>query len=210
NAGGGIYGRQLKLTKVYDDQLANNRQAVQTALSDRAFATFGATALFTGASLLAAANQPTFMWNINPEFAGHNNIFGNVGALCFDCIDTYRPFIAKQLGATKVAIIAYGVAQQSVECAAGIEASYRKYPVAKVVFVDNSLPFQAPLTADVAAMKSKGVQLVDTCVDFEESYALAKEMRKQGMHAVQEQPYGYDADFVAKNGALLEGSIVYA
>src|SRR5262245_13463326 len=122
NAGGGIYGRQLKLTKVYDDQLANNRQAVQTALSDRAFATFGATALFTGAPRLSAANQPTFMWNINPEFAGHNNFFGNVGALCFDCIDTYRPFIAKQLGAKKVGIIAYAVSQQSVECAAGIEA----------------------------------------------------------------------------------------
>jgi ABC-type branched-subunit amino acid transport system substrate-binding protein len=211
NAGGGIYGRQLKLTKVNDDQLGANRQAVQTALAgDNAFATFGAASLFTGAPVLAAANQPTFIWNINPEFAGHNNIFGNVGALCFDCTDTYRPFIAKQLGATRVAIIAYGVAQQSVECAKGIEESFRKYPVAQVVFVDNSLPFQAALGADVAAMKSKGVQLVDTCIDFEESYALAKEMQKQGLHAVQEQPYGYDADFVAKNGALLEGSIVYA
>ena len=211
NASGGIYGRQLKLTNVHDDQLGNNRQAVASALAgDNAFATFGATSIFTGASLLAAANQPSFVWNINPEFAGHNNIFGNVGALCFDCTDTYRPFIAKQLGVTKVGIVAYGVAQQSVECAAGIQASYRKYPVAKVVFVDNTLPFAAPLSADVAAMKSKGVQLVDTCIDFQESYTLAKEMNKQGMRAVQESPYGYDADFVAKNGALLEGSIVYA
>ena len=31
NAGGGIYGRQLKLKNVHDDQLGNNRQAVQTA-----------------------------------------------------------------------------------------------------------------------------------------------------------------------------------
>jgi ABC-type branched-subunit amino acid transport system substrate-binding protein len=211
NAGGGIYGRKLKLGTVHDDQLGNNRQAVQTALgSDNAFATFGATAIFTGASVLAAANQPTFIWNINPEFAGHNNIFGNVGALCFDCSDTYRPFIAQQLGAKKVGVIAYGVSQQSQLCAAGVEASFRKYPVADLVFVDKSLPFQAPLTADVAAMKRKGVQLVDACIDFSESYALAKEMQKQGLHAVQEQPFGYDADFVAKNGAPLEGSIVYA
>jgi branched-chain amino acid transport system substrate-binding protein len=211
DAGGGIYGRQLKLTAVHDDQLGNNRQAVQAALAaDNAFATFGATPIFTGASALAVANQPSFVWNINPEFAGHNNIFGNVGALCFNCTDTYRPFIAKQLGATKVAIIAYGVSQQSIECAAGIKESYRKYPVANVVFVDNSLPFQAPLAADVTAMKQKGVQLIDTCIDFQESYELAREMERQGMHAVQEQPYGYDADFVAKNGALLEGTIVYA
>lgn len=40
NAGGGIYGRQLKLTKVRDDQLGNNRQTVQAALpQDNAFAT---------------------------------------------------------------------------------------------------------------------------------------------------------------------------
>jgi ABC-type branched-subunit amino acid transport system substrate-binding protein len=211
NAGGGIYGRQLKLTDVHDDQLGNNAQAAHAALaSDNAFATFGATSVFTGAPVFAAANQPTFTWNINPEFAGHNNIFGNVAAICFDCVDSYRPFIAKQLGATKVGIIAYGVSQQSIECAAGIKASYEKYPVAQVVFDDNSLPFQAPVAADVTQMKNKGVQLVDTCVDFQESYSLAKEMQKQGMRAVQESPYGYDADFIKKNGALLEGSIVYA
>jgi ABC-type branched-subunit amino acid transport system substrate-binding protein len=211
NEGGGIYGRQLKLTAVHDDQLGNNQQTVRSALSaDDAFATFGATALFTGAPVFAAANQPTFIWNINPEFAGHNNIFGNVGALCFNCTDTYRPFIAKQLGVKKVGIIAYGVAQQSVECAAGVKASFKKYPVADVVFVDDSLPFQAPLTADVSAMKKKGVQLVSACIDFQESYALAREMEKQGMHAVQESPYGYDADFIAKNGDLLEGSIAYS
>jgi ABC-type branched-subunit amino acid transport system substrate-binding protein len=211
NAAGGIYGRKLRLGTVHDDQLGNNRQAVQTALgSDNAFATFGAAAVFTGATVLAAANQPTFIWNINPEFAGHNNIFGNVGALCFNCSDTYRPFIAQQLGAKKVGVIAYGVAEQSQQCADGVEASFRKYPVADLVFVDKSLPFQAPLTADVAAMKRKGVQLVDACIDFSESYALAKEMQKQGLDAVQEQPFGYDADFVAKNGGPLEGSIVYA
>src|SRR5438132_1134737 len=64
NSSGGIYGRQLKLTKVNDDQLGSNAQTVTRALAqDNAFATFSATNLFTGAQLLARANQPTFSWN---------------------------------------------------------------------------------------------------------------------------------------------------
>jgi hypothetical protein len=211
NSSGGIYGRQLKLTQVHDDQLGNNAQAVQAALSgDNAFATFGATNLFTGAELLARANQPSFIWNINPEFAGKNNLFGNVGSICFTCASHFMPWIAKQTGATKVGVIAYGVSQESKDCASGVRNSLQKiYPTAQVVFFDDSLPFAAPLAADVTAMKNKGVQLVGTCVDFNESLTLGKEMLRQGMTAVQVQPNGYDADFVAKNAQPLDNSVVY-
>jgi branched-chain amino acid transport system substrate-binding protein len=210
NDGGGIYGRQLKLAKVHDDQLGANAQAVQTALSDKAFATFGATALFTGADLLGRANQPTFTWNINPQFAGHNNMFANTGSICFNCSSHFLPFLAKQLGATKVGVIAYGVAEESKECANGAKASIDRFsPTAKVVFLDNSLPFAAPLAAQVTQMKNKGVQLIGTCVDFGESFTLGKEMLRQGLKAVQVQPNGYDADFIAKNADALEGSIIF-
>src|SRR5436190_4086065 len=94
NSNGGIYGRQLKLTKVYDDQLGQNAQAVRAALTDKPFATFVASVLFTGAPLLARANQPTFTWNINPEFTGKNNFFANLGALCFKCAGHILPYLA--------------------------------------------------------------------------------------------------------------------
>jgi ABC-type branched-subunit amino acid transport system substrate-binding protein len=208
NSGGGIYGRQLKLTHVYDDQLGNNSQMVTKALADKTFATFGASVLFTGATLLARANQPTFIWNINPEMAGKNNIFANLGALCFNCPGHILPWLAKQLNATKVGIIGYGVSQESKDCAAGIKASFVQYPTAQVVYSDDSLPFAAPLAADVTAMKNKGVQLVGTCIDINESFTLGKEMQRQGLNAVQSLPNGYDRDFMAKNGAALEGSLV--
>ena len=57
-------------------------------------------------------------------------------------------------------------------------------------------------------MKEKGVNFVMTCVDLNESFTLGKEMQKQGMQAVQSLPNGYDANFVSKNAALLEGDIV--
>jgi ABC-type branched-subunit amino acid transport system substrate-binding protein len=211
NDTGGLYGRQLKLTKVHDDQLGNNAQTVTAALAnDNAFATFGATSLFTGAPLLARANQPTFIWNDNPEFAGHNNFFADVGAICFTCASHFLPFIAKNVGATKVGIVAYGVAQESKDCAEGLKASIEQfYPQAQVVFFDDSLPFAAPLSADVTAMKNRGVQLVGTCVDYNESLTLGREMQRQGLNAVQLMPNNYNAQFVAQNAAPLENGVVY-
>src|SRR5205085_7962909 len=72
----------------------------------------------------------------------------------------------------------------------------------------DSLPFAAPLAADVTAMKNKGVQFIGTCIDINESFSLGKEMQRQGLTAVQELPNGYDADFMAKNGGPLENAIV--
>ncbi len=209
NDAGGIYGRQLKLVNVRDDQLGSNAQAVQASLAnDNAFATFGAAVLFTGAKALAHANQPTFIWNINPEFAGKNNMFAEKGALCFKCAGHVLPWVAKQLGATKVGIIAYGVSAESTDCADGIKNSFTKYPTAKVVFMDKSLPFAAPLSAQVTAMKNAGVGFIGTCIDLNESFALGKEMKRQGMKAVQGLPNGYDPAFVSKNADVLENALV--
>jgi ABC-type branched-subunit amino acid transport system substrate-binding protein len=209
NSAGGIYGRKLKLTIDRDDQLGSNQQTVQASISqDNAFATFVGTVFFTGAGLLAAKNQPVFMWNINKEFNNHPTFFANDAALCFTCAGHAGPFLAKQLGATKIGVLAYNIAQQSTDCATGIKASFAKYPTAKVVYADESLGFAQPLGPQVSEMKQKGVQLVLTCVDLQESFTLAKEMKKQGMKAVQQLPNGYDQNFIAKNGDLLEGSIV--
>jgi ABC-type branched-subunit amino acid transport system substrate-binding protein len=209
NANNGIYGRKLVIGADRDDQFGQNRQTVQQSLAqDNAFATFSATTLFTGVDLLAKAKQPLFMWNINPEFAGHPTFFANEGALCFTCALHVLPWLAKQLGAAKVGVLAYGIAQQSKDCAKGIQNSFAKFPTAQIAYFDDSLGYAQTLGPQVTAMKQKGVTFVMTCVDLQESFTLAKEMQKQGMKAVQSLPQGYDPDFIAKNGALMEGSIV--
>jgi ABC-type branched-subunit amino acid transport system substrate-binding protein len=208
NHNGGIYGRKLVVKYDRDDGF-NQRPAVQQSLAqDKAFATFVADALFTGADLLARAEQPTFVWNINPEFAGHPTFFAQTPAICYTCAGHQYPYLAKQLKATKVGVLAYGIAQQSKDCAKGIQNSFAKYPTAKVAYFDDALNYAQPLGPQVTAMKQKGVTLVMTCVDLNESFTLGKEMQKQGMQAVQSLPNGYDANFVSKNAALLEGDIV--
>ena len=211
NSKGGIYGRKLKITSQRDDIIGlQNQEQVQASLAeDNTFATFIATLQFGGADALAAAGQPTFIWNINPEMAGHDNIFANLGALCLGCSGQVAPYIAQQLKLTKVGVLGYGVAQSSKLCAQGIKESFAKYPTAQVVFYDDTIGFAEPnLSAQVAQMKQKGVDFVQTCMDINEVILLGKEMQKQGLKAVQQLPNGYDKDLVANNADVLEGSIV--
>jgi ABC-type branched-subunit amino acid transport system substrate-binding protein len=119
------------------------------------------------------------------------------------------PYIAQQLKVTKVGILGYGVAQSSKLCAQGIRDSFTKYPTAQVVFYDDTIGFAEPnLSAQVAQMKEKGVDFVETCMDINEVILLGKEMQKQGLNAIQQLPNGYDNDLVANNAEVLEGSLV--
>jgi ABC-type branched-subunit amino acid transport system substrate-binding protein len=211
NSEGGIYGRELKITNERDDIIGTqNQEQVQASLAeDDAFATFLASLGFAGADELEAAGMPTFIWNIRPEMAGHENVFGNVGAICFGCAGQILPFMVEQLGATKVGILAYGVANESKLCAQGNRESIEKYSDAEVAFYDDTIQFAAPdLSAQVAQMKQNGVDFVTTCMDINETIVLGKEMQKQGLDAVQQLPNGYDATLVAANADVLEDSIV--
>jgi ABC-type branched-subunit amino acid transport system substrate-binding protein len=211
NSTGGIYGRKLKIVNNRDDQMSQNQQQISASLAnDNAFATFIATPTLSaqGIEQLDQHHQPTFVWNINPEIIGHNNVFGTIGALCFSCYGTGGPFLAQQLHFTKVAILGYGVTASSKECAGAVKLSFEKYPSAQVVFFDDALQFaQADLSSDVAQLKAKGAQLIFTCIDQNESVILGKELVKQKSTAIQLLPNSYDSTFVAANAPYLEGDI---
>jgi len=209
----GIYGRKLRLTSQRDDQVAMNRQEVQALLSeDDVFAALPiAVLLFTGADLLAQSGVPTFGWNINAEWgseqaAGPPNLFGEKGSyLCFTCAGQPVPWLARQVKAKKVGLLAYQ-SPQSADCAKGVEASFDKYPSADIAFLDTSLSFGASdLSTDVSRMKDEHVDLVVTCMDTNGTLTLAKEMKKQGLDAPQYLS-NYDHDFIAKNAPFFEGS----
>jgi len=212
NAAGGIYGRKLVISANRNDGFINNQQTVKQSLAqDHAFATFIASPLFDGANNIGASNpqMPTFIWNINQEFAGKPNMFGNAGALCFTCVGQGLPFLAQSQHIKKVAALAYSSPAASKNCAAGIKASFAKYPSAQVVYFDDNLQLgQADLSAQVSQMKNKGVQLIATCIDQRETLILAKELAKQHLDAVQSLPNSYDSQFASENAQYFEGSFV--
>ena len=219
NEDGGIYDRELQLVAQHDDEVANNAAAVQELLSqDDVFAVMPiASLLFTGADELVRANVPTFGWIINPEWEGSDddpraNLFGQVGSfLCFDCAGPTTPFLADQLGAHNIGLLAYNV-PQSAECATGIERSFEQYTesgAATVVFSDKSLSFGiTDLSVQVSQMKDADVDLVLTCMDLQGVVALAQEMNRQSLDAVQYLPNGYDPELLTEFGDLFQGSVV--
>jgi ABC-type branched-subunit amino acid transport system substrate-binding protein len=211
NSQNGIYGRKLKITSDRDDNFLQNEQTVKTSLAqDKAFATFIASPVFSGAPDIAAAtSMPTFLWNINPEMAGHPNIFGTIGAICNNCLDMGTPAFLKQEGYSKIGVLAYGVTASSKDCANAVKNSLKKYPTAQVVYFNNSLAFAQPdLSAQVSDMKKAGVQYIYTCIDTSEALILGKELKRQGLNAVQQLPNAYDQQFVQQNAQYLEGDYI--
>lgn len=219
NAKGGIWGRKIKLTSKRDDQTGNNATEAQAMLSqDNVYAAFIATELFTGASKLQAAGIPTFGWNINAEWEGPKNFFPNIRPVCFSKCPPQphiTPWVAQQARAHKVAVLAYNVPQSS-DCAKGVVSSFKKFGGdvgARLVYDDESLAFgQTDYSAQVSKMKSAGVDFLSTCMDYNGDYAVAKEMKKQGLtnKVTFFHPNLYDAAFVKKNPEALEGGIVQA
>jgi ABC-type branched-subunit amino acid transport system substrate-binding protein len=211
NSTGGIYGRKLKVVAKRDDQLANGKAEAEGLLAqDNVFAALPiAELLFTASDTLAKANIPTFGWNVNKEWTGPPNFFEQEGALCFDCPGVGVPWLAKELGKKKIGLLAYGV-EQSSDCAKGTKASFDKYPVATVAYDDLSLPFSSAVdfSTDVQKMKDAGVDMVTTCMDQNGVLGLTREMKKQGLDALQYLPNAYDHDFMNSYGDLFEGSYV--
>ncbi len=211
NSQGGIYGRKLELVTPRDDAMVNNLKEVQGMLSeDNVFAAVGLATIFNfnGAAALEQAGIPSFGWNLNEEWTGKSNLFGNSGALCLGCAGVELPWMAKQLHKTTVGVLAYNVAD-SKACGEGVRKSFEQYPTAKVGFYTDSLSFGTPdFSVEVGKMKQAGVDFITTCMDTNGVLAIAKEARKQTLDAIQYVPNGYDQAFMRVNGQFFDGSIV--
>src|SRR5262249_48642059 len=154
---------------------SNNRQEVQGLLGDNVFAAVPmATNLFSGAQLLVDAKIPTFGWDIQCEFGcesntpGPPNLFGAAGSfICFTCgYQGPSQYLAQVLHRQRVGIVGYNV-QQSAGCATGARKAFEATKAANVVFEDNSLVFGSPdFKNTVSQMKSKNVNFIISCIDF--------------------------------------------
>lgn len=217
NAKGGVWGRKINLASERDDQTGNNVSETEAMLSqDNAYAVFEAVELFTGAPKLAQAGIPTFGWNINPEWAGPKNFFPNIGPICFNgcnALGRAVPWLVEQSGAHRVAVLGYNVPQSSSSMEGAIRAiqQFGKEVDAQVVFSDLSMNFgQTDFSAQVSQMKEKKADFLVTAVDANGDYAIAKEMKKQGIldKITFLHPNLYNHEFVKKNAEVLNGGIV--
>jgi ABC-type branched-subunit amino acid transport system substrate-binding protein len=213
NSEGGVYGRALDLAVKHDDQVGNNATDAESVVArDNVFAAFIASLLFTGGPVLAKAGVPTFGWNINPEWAGVENFFPNEAPVCFTCSKRYVPWVAGKENRTRVAVLAYNTAKQSTDCAKGWRKSFDEFGGdvgARVVFEDDALGYgQTDMSAQVAAMKRAGADMVVTCMDYNGVFTLKRELLKRDMHPLFLHSNMYDAPFVKQYANLLEGDFI--
>lgn len=218
NSQGGIYGRQLTLTKEVDDELANNQaKALDMLSANDFFGMFSATQFPSGWGDIAGQGVPLYTWSIFPdESNGKESIFGYSGEICTKCTSRATAFDAKTAGAKKIATLGYGISNNSKECANANKASIEKYSAniggAQVVYVNDNLDFGLPngIGPEVSAMKAAGVDTIMSCIDLNGQKTLAQELQRQGMRQSVKiiHPNTYDQKFVQDAGGLFAGDYV--
>jgi branched-chain amino acid transport system substrate-binding protein len=216
NKAGGVYGKKLKLVAQLDDQGApsGNIRAVRSLVEEKK--------VFAVLPVI-----PAFGYNVDAGWCGTNaegqaiqddiikrdiftgqcprkSLFGQRGSfLCFSCASIAPAYIAQQQGLTKGAIFTY-TAPSSVACSVGLEQAFKEYGI-DLVYEDKSLEFGfTDVSADVQAMKDKGVQFVATCMDFGGAFKISQGLKQAGVNDVTfYAPEGYRDDTIKKYGKQL-------
>ena len=216
NSEGGIFGRELVLTKELDDALGNNQaRSLEVVSDDDVFGAFQAALLPTGWGDLQDAGVPTYTWGIHAdEAANRDHIFPSTPIQCADCTGRAVPWIAQDAGATKIAALGYGDTENSKVCTNNIAASVELYGEEtgqELAYENDELTYGlgGGIGPEVTTMKDAGVDFIATCLDLNAMKTLAQELSRQGMDdVVLMHPNTYNQDFVTEAGDLFEGDYV--
>ncbi len=214
NAAGGIDGRRIDYPS--SDQLDDESdpsidvlQARALVQADHVFAVVGvATPSFSGAAYLAENDVPTFGYNVNPQWSDGPSLFGYDGSFTdFEHPGYESAFVAEQVHAKRVGIIAYNLSQSRQACQ-GIENTMARFHV-PVKFTDFSVTPPASvagLSADVERMRTAGVDFVASCLDLAGNLVLSSSLKAAGMtSATQYWLDGYDESALQRSAALMDG-----
>lgn len=216
NSEGGIYGRDLVVADVIDDELTLNQQkSLEVASSSDYFGAFQATLFPAGWGILNDEGVPTYVWGIHgADAANRKAIFPSMIIRCETCTRPAMPYIASRVGATNAASLGYGISETSKVCTQTIAASFDLYEAesgVKNAYMNDNLAYGLSngIGPEVTAMKAAGVDFIATCMDLNGMKTLAQELDRQGMgDVVLYHPNSYDQTFVAENAELFEGDLV--
>lgn len=215
NAEGGIFGRDLEIGPVLDDEVAQNQaRSLEVVSSDDVFGVFDAPLVASGFADLDTAGIPTYSWGIHTESIGRPSIFPSVAPLCQECPVRVAVYAAHQVEADRVATLGYGASGQSRGCVGTANDTFETYGSdlgMEVAYTNDSLDFGLPngVAPEVTAMDDADVEFVATCLDLNGMKTLAEEMERQGMGDVPLlHPNTYNQQFVSEAGDLFEGDFV--
>ena len=218
NDAGGVYGRDLVIGELLDDELGFNQQrSLEVIDGNNSLAAFQATLLPLGWGPLNDAGIPTFVWNIHgAEAVNRDAIFGHFVIGCAGCTQRGLPWLASQAGASRVGVLGYGTSEASKVNTQASAESIRLYSASvgglEVAYVNDNLAFGLSngIGPEVTQMIDAGVDFIATSMDINGMLTLAKELERQGVRdqITMLHPNSYDTAFVAEAGGLLDGDYV--
>ncbi len=208
NAEGGVNGHTIKLQYVVDDAgnpTTDEDQARNLVEQEHVFAIVGVGSPFFSANqFLGQTGTPTFGYQVSANWNKYPNLFGSYGSvLDYSTYQTKVAWLAKQLHAKSVAVLAYGIAAQSKDACAAYAAGLKRFGV-HVGFVDLNVGYEANPIPDVLQMVQAHSDLVLSCMDGPENLKIAQTMHQYGFKDVHTLwVNGYDRQVVAQNEAVL-------
>jgi ABC-type branched-subunit amino acid transport system substrate-binding protein len=209
NRRGGVDGRRIRLVATLGDGSDGGRDvtSVRELVERRkVFAVVPvATPSFAAGGYLAGSAVPTFGWSSGvaaADWSAGPTLFGTAGSYrCLTCAQLPAAFVARQVGATRAAVLG-GSAPGSAACVRGLQAALTRYgpPVA---FVD---PAPNGPADDAAKLHGLGVDFVALCGDTAGAGAVAQALRSAGTTGAHVfVTDGYAPATAQRLGAQLDG-----
>ncbi|MGO9342771.1 MAG: ABC transporter substrate-binding protein [Acidimicrobiales bacterium] len=211
NAQGGVNGRKLELKYNLDDQgnsTNDETQARNLVTQDHVFAVVGVgTPFFYGSTFLAQSQTPTFGYVVTSNWNTYPNLFGAYGSyLDYNTESPTAAFLAKEVGAKSVAVLAYSFAPSKDPCQ-DVVNGLSQFGV-HVGFQDLNFGIGGNPTADVQQMVAKHVDMTFSCMEGSDNLSFQQSMRQYGLtnvHSVWLN--GYSRSLIAANPTLMNGVI---
>lgn len=213
---GGVHGRDLVVSRVEDDELANTQIKLLELVEADVFGILAAPLQYAGYEDVGRTDVPLYTtFPASPEVEGIQNIYVPGGTICLDCPTPSTVQAASFVGATKVGSIGFGVSQASKDCVARARSEVEMFGAeagVEFAYFNDELAFGFPngVGPEVTAMKDAGVDFITTCIDQTSVITLEQELHRQGMDDVTVVlPQGYgDDEYLSANADLLEGDML--
>jgi branched-chain amino acid transport system substrate-binding protein len=212
NAHGGVFGRKIDFAYNLDDAGSttdDTTQARNLVEQDHVFAVVGVgTPFFASASYFAAVGTPVFGYVVTQDWNNRPNLFGAYGSyLDYNSSQPIEAWVAKELHAKSVAVIAYNIAASSEDACAAVIQGLKNQGI-HVGFSDLAFPYGGNPTADVLKMKAANVDLYISCIEGQDNLAFAKTMTEYGLGSAKKLWLnGYDRSYLQQAPADMVGTI---
>jgi ABC-type branched-subunit amino acid transport system substrate-binding protein len=167
-----------------------------------------ATAFFTP-NVFVESKTPTYGYNVTANWSPAPNLFAAGGSVQYVPAETPgAAYVARATKATKIGILAYGIASSAAACQAagkGLSAGGKT-----VAYTDYKVAYPGTTVAsDVQRMKQAGVNFILSCMDVQGNVTMARAVQQYGLKTTQLWLNGNDQSTLDQNQSLMQGIYFY-